>query len=1057
MRVDPFGRLVRASAAVRDFLLKTGVSESSFFPMELHETVLQSMEKQSVLEHEYRVGNSTFLLTISPSAHREGAYILVQDISQLAEAKMSLQSMRDRLETIYETAWEGMVVMDATGRIESVNDAACILTGYEKAELVGHPVGTLIPELHEAMARDQEANDRLDLEAAAIRRDGTPVSLEMRVERIPATFGTPSAIAVFLEKMYSRAGETSPLISAFQKAAYEVALACQQRIASREDLREALRKLGESSDADRVYLCESRIEPFAGIPYAERGEQWLADPKQGERPSPFPEELWYGELPDLYERLKSGQPALADCREATDNQKAFLEESGTKTCLWVPAFVTGEFWGFVGLDHCRRHYDWGKTDRTALALAAGNIATSIVRGRDLEKLDHARTALAQFEAECSECSWNWDILTDKLEFSENWLRLLSYTEENAPARFQAWQDILHPSDRLSVLSELDRHLNGEAQDFRAEYRIRTGTGEWKWVRDRGVAATGKAGAPERLRMFLTDIDAQKLSEEMDRIHTVLLDAILRVQKVLLSEETAENTAEDFLENLARCTGSELAFLGTFTSYGTESPFLQDGWMFQQDRGPEKPRAKREKYRSLLGKCNFGAIWGEVENAAAPAVIAKTASEWKAAGWPEEFPPLQSFLGIPFQSEESVQGLIGLANRPGGYSRLMPEAAAPCGPAWVGIWRAREMDRRRKLAEDKLLQQSEVLQILENKVSKMSEEGPTPPPAINRLVSRDTAETVRCFRRLLDLVWDKSQTPEQFFTACLEAGCELLSMPSGIISRVENDRYFVQGLKSRSTFLSVGLSLPLKNTFCAEVVRTGKIVAYAWASRMHALQGHPAIGKLGMESYIGAPVVVYGNLMGTLAFSSSIPRGAPFTDLDQEMVEFLAQKVGHFIESHVSETRYRSADTLVKKTQTQCRNMAAALNRSDSVVVITNARGQVEWVNQAFTRLTDYTLEEITGRKPGRLLQGPETDPSTVQTMRDRIGRAEEFSVEILNYSKNRKKYWIKLTIQPSLDENGKLAQYIAVGKEIPGPSRPAPARPADEQVILLDEEAELTE
>ncbi len=100
------------------------------------------------------------------------------------------------------------------------------------------------------------------------------------------------------------------------------------------------------------------------------------------------------------------------------------------------------------------------------------------------------------------------------------------------------------------------------------------------------------------------------------------------------------------------------------------------------------------------------------------------------------------------------------------------------------------------------------------------------------------------------------------------------------------------------------------------------------------------------------------------------------------------------------------------------------------VIITDAQGLTEWVNDAFCRLTGFTLDEMRGHKPGHLLQGPETDPATSATMRARLARGEGFEVEIVNYTKQREAYWMAITCTPLQDASGALTGFIAVESDI---------------------------
>ncbi len=107
-------------------------------------------------------------------------------------------------------------------------------------------------------------------------------------------------------------------------------------------------------------------------------------------------------------------------------------------------------------------------------------------------------------------------------------------------------------------------------------------------------------------------------------------------------------------------------------------------------------------------------------------------------------------------------------------------------------------------------------------------------------------------------------------------------------------------------------------------------------------------------------------------------------------------------------------------------LSLVANETDNSVIITDARGQIEYVNPGFTRLTGFTSEEAIGRKPGALLRGVHTDQDTVRRISEHLRRQEPFYEEILNYTKTGQPYWISLSINPVLDGDGKLERFVSV-------------------------------
>ncbi|MFQ3623154.1 MAG: EAL domain-containing protein, partial [Acetobacteraceae bacterium] len=111
-------------------------------------------------------------------------------------------------------------------------------------------------------------------------------------------------------------------------------------------------------------------------------------------------------------------------------------------------------------------------------------------------------------------------------------------------------------------------------------------------------------------------------------------------------------------------------------------------------------------------------------------------------------------------------------------------------------------------------------------------------------------------------------------------------------------------------------------------------------------------------------------------------------------------------------------------------LALVVRQMTTPVVITDAAGRTEWVNEAFERATGYTLEELQGRTPGSVLQGEGTDPETVAEMRAAIRAGEGFHVEILNYAKHGSPYWVDIEATPIRDARGALQGFIAVETDV---------------------------
>ncbi|KPQ28576.1 MAG: methyl-accepting chemotaxis sensory transducer with Pas/Pac sensor [Marinobacter excellens HL-55] len=122
------------------------------------------------------------------------------------------------------------------------------------------------------------------------------------------------------------------------------------------------------------------------------------------------------------------------------------------------------------------------------------------------------------------------------------------------------------------------------------------------------------------------------------------------------------------------------------------------------------------------------------------------------------------------------------------------------------------------------------------------------------------------------------------------------------------------------------------------------------------------------------------------------------------------------------------DEVARREEFQMLSMVA--NETDNAVIITGPEGKTKYVNRGFTKLTGYEPDEVMDIKPGELLQGPHTEPKTIKLIGEHLSNNQPFYSEILNYDRNRKPYWVSLSINPVFDDKGVLTSYISIQADI---------------------------
>jgi PAS domain S-box-containing protein len=130
------------------------------------------------------------------------------------------------------------------------------------------------------------------------------------------------------------------------------------------------------------------------------------------------------------------------------------------------------------------------------------------------------------------------------------------------------------------------------------------------------------------------------------------------------------------------------------------------------------------------------------------------------------------------------------------------------------------------------------------------------------------------------------------------------------------------------------------------------------------------------------------------------------------------------------TARREAEEALRASQAATRKLSLVAARTDNLVIIGAVDGRIEWVNESFSRVMEYGLEEVVGRNPVDFMLGPETSGHTVLRIRAAMSRGRGISTDIVNYSKSGRKYHLQLEIQPVRNDAGELENFIAMLADI---------------------------
>jgi len=122
-------------------------------------------------------------------------------------------------------------------------------------------------------------------------------------------------------------------------------------------------------------------------------------------------------------------------------------------------------------------------------------------------------------------------------------------------------------------------------------------------------------------------------------------------------------------------------------------------------------------------------------------------------------------------------------------------------------------------------------------------------------------------------------------------------------------------------------------------------------------------------------------------------------------------------------------TTERNRNEELRRLSAAINQVSDSVVITNADGDIEYVNPGFEKITGYTKKEAIGQNP-RVLKSEKHDDAFYKNMWDTITAKKTWEGRIINKKKNGELYTEFATISPVLDANMYITNFVAIKRDI---------------------------
>lgn len=689
-------------------------------------------------------------------------------------------------------------------------------------------------------------------------------------------------------------------------------------------------------------------------------------------------------------------------------------------------------------------------------------------------------------------TWEWDIPTATIRYSDNLPTLIRGPKAAPFAQLDTLLRRLHPEDREKLSATLDRTV-AEACTFDCEYRVRMLDGLWHWVHGRGCNVIVENGRPARVQGVSQDITGRKEAEADLQESEVRFRTLFDHSPIAILEL-------DFSRVEARFAALGRAGMLDFRAY-LETHLEEVATLAAQ----VLVVAANQKSAEVLGAANPEAL---------------------RANWPRYFTPgsLPAFLDLLIALAEGgteLQIQLPILNAQGqtqvldwqlavqfGHETSLARVLVSCVDITARQANEAEIRRLNETLEQRVLERTRQWQTA-NAAQQQSE------ARYQRLhesmmdafasVSLDGAiqDSNRAFQELLGYSAEELRrltypelTPEKWHA--MEAGIvagqirphgfsevyekeyrrrdgtvfpvelrtfllrDEAGQPSGMWAIVRDitlrqqaqaaiqqlNATLEQRVRERTQELvAANAKLRESETSLQQTAEAGRVGLWRWDPRTNDVNFSPE-----WKRQLGYSDDEFPNDYAEWERRlHPADRAATLRELHAcfgeqgraYRVEFrLQHRDGSYRFILAQGTVFRSADgtptrmlgsqvdlTERRAGEEQIRKLSRAVEQSPASVVITDLQGNIEYVNARFSAVTGYRFDEVRGQNP-RVLKSGEMPPAGYLQLWQTITSGGEWRGEFHNRKKNGDLFWELASISPIVDGAGRITHFLAVKEDI---------------------------
>lgn len=283
------------------------------------------------------------------------------------------------------------------------------------------------------------------------------------------------------------------------------------------------------------------------------------------------------------------------------------------------------------------------------------------------------------------------------------------------------------------------------------------------------------------------------------------------------------------------------------------------------------------------------------------------------------------------------------------------------------------------------------------------------------------ETEKRLQLLYQITSQSKRDLNEQLDNALELTTKLLEMEIGIISSIskESETYTIRNFFPEDSGLLVGQTFDLGNTYCSITLESDDVVAINHMKESE-YERHPCYNAFSLEAYIGIPIIIGGELYGTINFSSPNPKEGGFVHSDYTLMKLLSEWVAATIK------RARTVKILKEKNE----RLELISKNSADLICLHDMNGIYTFISPSVENILGFNYQELLGTNHADLIHSEDLEMLLGAPRKELEENGFITNTRYRIRNKDGKYIWFESSVSTVLDAENKPIGLQSISRDV---------------------------